>query len=100
MSRDNPYEGSEYSYVGRIFEIDDRAYRWAGWFGCQLSSREWRRPAPQDTRRILGREFRPFRVERSGLRWEIRWALIGWSSAQEQHQMISKLHADLVGGRK
>lgn len=99
MSRDNPYEGSKYSYVGRTYEIDERVYRWAGWFGAQLSSVEWRRPAPQDTRRILGREFRPSRVVRVGLKWEISWALVGWSSMAEQARMISDLHADLVGGR-
>lgn len=100
MSRDNPYEGSKYSYVDRVFIIDDRAYRWCGWFGCQLQSIEWRRPAPQYRRRILGREFKPYRVVRRWLVWEVSWALTGDGEGYDAYgARVSDLHRDLVGGR-
>lgn len=60
---------SVYAVIGRV------RYRWNGWFGCQLESREWRRP-PAGTQRILD-----FGVGRPNIRVTVfstrRWPWFG-----------------------
>lgn len=49
-------------------------YTFLGGHGAQLTSRQWLHPKPGETRKLIGREFRPFNSSRRWLRVEVSWA--------------------------
>lgn len=51
--------GSPY-FDQRFYWLSGRIYTWIGGFGAQLQSFQWSHPKPGETRKICGREFRPF----------------------------------------
>ena len=58
-----------------LFVIDRVTYRWSGWFGCQLESREWRRHPAGKERIILGDRYRVWSTKRDGLAYCTYWSL-------------------------
>lgn len=49
-------------------------YGWIGGFGAQLSSNEWRMPAPGAERVLVGKRFRIFNARRKFLRVQCSWS--------------------------
>jgi len=64
-------------FDGRFYWLSGRFYKWIGGLGAQLSSCQWRHPRPGETRKLAGREYRPFSSRRSWLRVQVSWALVG-----------------------
>ena len=73
------------------------AYRWSGWFGCQLESYEWR-THPAGTRRRLdfgaGKpaiELTVFSTKREGLKVRTTWAVSDRGTHEEHTARIYEL---------
>jgi hypothetical protein len=79
-----------------FYYLNGRFYRWVGGFGAQLSSVEWRAPAPGTRRRLIGRDFVVFQTERRLLRVRVTWALVTRPSS---YGSIADLRRDLVDQR-
>lgn len=58
-----------------IYVLNGREYRWSGWHGCQLESKEWSRVPAGTQRKIAGFDFRVFTTHREWLRYRTTWAL-------------------------
>jgi hypothetical protein len=74
-------------------ERNGRFYKWSGGFGAQLSSFEWRVPAPGTRRRLFDRDFRVFQAHRRGLRVDCSWAIAqsNCPSAEEIRELKRQL---------
>jgi hypothetical protein len=44
----------------KYYWLSGGLYTWSGWYGSQLQSFQWSHPKPGESRKLLGREFRPF----------------------------------------
>ena len=84
------------------FIFDGVEYRWCGFFGCQLESREWR-TLPAGTTRELKFDFgRPsitmtiFSTKREGLKVKTTWAISKRGTHDEYLARIRGLKAALA----
>jgi hypothetical protein len=77
------------------YRIDGVTYRWSGWLGCQLESREWFRPPAGTTRRIAGFEMTIWRTERQGLKIRCNWALSSSGTLDDHTKRIHELQSTL-----
>lgn len=83
------------------FLIDGSRYRWSGYLGCQLESREWR-TLPAGTSRDLRLDIGepPIRItvyftEREGIKVRTTWAVSKSGTHDEHVARIEKLRAQL-----
>jgi hypothetical protein len=105
--------GSPY-WDSRFYWLSGEFYTWAGWFGCQLQSFQWRHPRAGERRRLAGRTFEVYRSERMywwlGRRYifgvplpigrvRVTWALAGDDALSKDidtaNAQLRKLSADL-----
>ena len=84
------------------FIFDGVQYRWCGFFGCQLESREWR-TLPAGTTRELKFDFGStpitmtvFSTNREGLKVKTTWAVSKRGTHDEQLARIRGLKAALA----
>lgn len=83
-----------------LFVFNGVAYRWHGWFGCQLVSYEWRRPPAGTTRELV---FNPltsttmyvFRTQRVGLKIRVTWSVSKFGGMTVLGTRVRKLRAEL-----
>jgi hypothetical protein len=86
-----PRETKPKETVTRVYEIDGVRYLETQEFGCQLVSRERKRPQVtiDNGRQILGEKFIPLHSKRSGLfKYKVFWCL--QSARDDQGRKISK----------
>jgi hypothetical protein len=61
-------------FDGKFYWLSGELYTFMAGFGAQLHSYQWRHPKPGESRRLCGRDFRPFHSTRRGVRVEVAWA--------------------------
>jgi len=83
-------------FDGAFYWIDGELYHVTGWFGSQLVSWQWTHPNASETRRLIGREFRPTRsTRRSGL-VEVSWSFLRDGDSHNIHdQQLQDFRADI-----
>lgn len=98
-----PYHDQRYYWLVDTLrkERDGRngqLYQWSGWFGAQLTSRQWAHPRAGERRRLAGREFVVFSSTRRWFRVEVAWRLVGLpKDLNDANAMLSDLKRDLDG---
>lgn len=70
-------------------------YRATYGFGAQLQSIQWTHPKPGETRRLCGRNFRPFQSHRRWGRVEVSWAMKLPAGIDEANGALRHLEIDL-----
>lgn len=65
-------------------------YKWAGGFGAQLESFEWKTPPAGSKRVLFGREFRLFSVDRRFPITRCAWALVGGCNTPEELNALKR----------
>lgn len=75
--------------------IDGITYQWAGWFGCQLESLEWRRVPAGTERNILGHSMRVFTTRREGLKIRTTWTIPLHCGVDEANKRIRNFRKEL-----
>lgn len=84
-------------YPKVYFMFDGIAYRWCGWFGCQLESYEWLTHPAGTMRRLdfgAGKptiELTVFSTKREGLKVRTTWAVSDHGTYEEHTARIYKL---------
>lgn len=79
----------------RFYWLSGRLYTWIGGFGAQLQSMQWLHPKPGETRRLSGRDYRPFYSVRSGLRVRVAWATRLPDDTDAANALLSDIKRDL-----
>jgi hypothetical protein len=68
--------GLKSPYFDDVFYwLNGRFYTWIGGFGAQLQSFEWLAPKAGTRRRLAGRDFVVFSVNRRWLKVSVAWAI-------------------------
>jgi hypothetical protein len=79
-----------------FFWLSGHMYQWIGGFGAQLSSIEWKTPKAGTRRKLLGRQFIVFNVERRLVRVRVSWAL---ADPPRHYGQIAELRKELLNWR-
>lgn len=82
----------------RFYWLSGRLYTWIGGLGAQLQSTQWLHPKPGETRRLAGRDYKPFNSVRSGLRVRVSWATKLPDDLKEVQAVLSSIERELGTG--
>jgi hypothetical protein len=82
-------------FDGRFYWLSGQFYTFIGGLGAQLQSFQWRHPRPGESRRLAGRDYRPFNSRRQGLRVSVSWATRLPSDLNEANAEIRKIETEL-----
>jgi hypothetical protein len=71
----SPYHSAHYYWLADTSREDRHAelYTFMSGFGAQLHSIQWTHPSAGETRRLIGRDFRPFHSRRQWGRVMVAW---------------------------
>jgi len=82
-------------FDARFYWLSGELYTFMAGFGAQLHSYQWRHPKPGETRRLCGRDFRPFSSSRRWGRVEVAWATNLPSGIDAANAALRELERDL-----
>lgn len=84
-------------FDNRFYWLSGRLYTWIGGLGAQLHSQQWFHPKPGETRRLAGRDYRPFNSHRRGLRVQVSWATRLPENLDDAHRALREIASSLGG---